>query len=79
MEEEGLVASAARGLGGGCLMTVHHRWVAFTYLHKHPTSDNTDRPEHRYGRFRASGPGYYVILSRILDLNFGELTFHALG
>jgi hypothetical protein len=25
------------------------------------------------------GPGYYVIFSRILDLDFAEFPFHALG
>src|SRR5215208_2554064 len=26
-----------------------------------------------------NGPGYYVVLSRMLHLDFGEFTFHALG
>jgi hypothetical protein len=30
------------------------------------------------GRERA-GPGYYVVLSRILQVNFAEFLFHALG
>jgi hypothetical protein len=25
------------------------------------------------------GPGYYVVLSRILHMDFGESSFHALG
>jgi hypothetical protein len=25
------------------------------------------------------GPGYYVVLSRILQMDFAELLFHALG
>jgi hypothetical protein len=47
-------------------------------LHKHPTSDNTDRLERGKGRPRAIGPGYYVVLSRILQVNFREFQFHAL-
>ena len=27
----------------------------------------------------AKGPGYYVVLSRILHMDFAELSFHALG
>jgi hypothetical protein len=52
--------------------------MRFRNLHKHPTSNNTDRLERGQGLIRAIGPGYYVVLSRILHLDFGELSFHAL-
>ena len=52
--------------------------LASRYLHKHPTSDNTDRPERGLGRPSAIGTGYYVVLSRILQVNFREFLFHAL-
>src|ERR671921_858679 len=35
---------------------------ASTKLHKHPTSDNTDRPNRGLARPGAIGAGYYVVL-----------------
>jgi hypothetical protein len=48
-------------------------------LHKHPTSDNTDRLERGKGRPRAIGAGDCVVLFRILQVNFREFLFHTLG
>jgi hypothetical protein len=33
----------------------------------------------RWREIRAAGAGYYVVLSRILQVNFREYLFHALG
>jgi len=41
--------------------------------------DNTDRPERVQVRPRGIGPGYYVVLSRIVHLYFRELTFYEVG
>src|SRR5215211_3271743 len=51
---------------------------ASTILHKHPTPDNTDRLERGLRPLRAIGPGYYVVLFRILQVDFAEFPFHAL-
>jgi hypothetical protein len=48
-------------------------------MHKNPTPDNTDRLGREWDRPRAIGPGYYAVLFRILDMNFREYLFYALG
>jgi len=55
-----------------------YRTVASTKLHKHPSSDNTDRRRGGYIVIGATGARYYGTLSRILQVNFREFTFHAL-
>ena len=47
------------------------RAVASGKAHNHPTPDDTDGPEHRWGRSMALGAGCCAVLSGILRPDFG--------
>ncbi len=51
-------------------MAAAFRALASTILHNHPTPDNTNCLECGLDWSRATGPGYYVVLSRIVKVNF---------
>jgi hypothetical protein len=60
------------------VVVAHYRALESIKVHNHPTSDNTDRLHCDDGLRDHLDRGYYVVLSRILQVNFSEFTFHAL-